>query len=114
MEHEIGPIDLVAVNLYPFKSTLASGGDIDACIENIDIGGPALIRAAAKNHNFVTVVINPADYPLVMAEMEQHDGATTPALRRRMAGLAFSRVAAYDAAISTWLAQIQGELSPTG
>jgi len=112
MEHEIGPIDLVAVNLYPFESTLASGGDIDACIENIDIGGPALIRAAAKNHNFVTVVINPADYPLVTAEMEQHDGATTPALRRRLAGLAFSRVAAYDAAISTWLAQIQGELFP--
>jgi phosphoribosylaminoimidazolecarboxamide formyltransferase/IMP cyclohydrolase len=111
-EQGIAPIDLVVVNLYPFETTLAAGGDIEACLEKIDIGGPAMIRAAAKNHDFVTVVVNPADYPLVTAEMTENDGATTAALRRRLAGLAFSRVAAYDAAISNWLAQIQGELFP--
>jgi phosphoribosylaminoimidazolecarboxamide formyltransferase/IMP cyclohydrolase len=108
----IAPIDLVVVNLYPFEATLSAGGSIEDCIENIDIGGPALIRAAAKNHDFVTVIVNPADYPLVSAEMAESGGATSPALRRRLAGLAFSRVAAYDAAISNWLAQVQGELFP--
>jgi len=108
----IAPIDLVVVNLYPFEATLASGGDVAACIENIDIGGPTLIRAAAKNHGFVTVLVNPADYPLVTAEMTENGNATTAALRRRLAALAFSRTAAYDAAISTWLSQVQGELFP--
>jgi len=111
-EQGIRPIDLVAVNLYPFEATLAAGGDFAECIENIDIGGPAMIRAAAKNHDFVTVSVSPADYPLIAREMTENAGATTAALRQRLAGLAFSRTASYDAAISHWMAQVQGELFP--
>ena len=111
-EQGIAPIDLVAVNLYPFEATLAGGGDFAECIENIDIGGPAMIRAAAKNHDFVAVSVNPADYTLIAAEMLEHGGATTAALRRRLAWLAFSRTASYDAAISNWMAQTEGELFP--
>jgi len=103
-EHGIAPIDLVVVNLYPFERTVAAGADFETCIENIDIGGPALIRAAAKNHEAVTVVTDAADYELVMAEMTAHGGATTPALRRRLAGIAYARTASYDAAIGAWFA----------
>ncbi len=110
--HGIAPIDLVVINLYPFEATLAAGGSFEACVENIDIGGPALIRAAAKNHDDVAVVVNPADYAAVMAEMEANDGATTLALRRRLAALAYARTAAYDSTIGNWLAQVQGELFP--
>src|SRR5262249_45003343 len=81
--HRIAPIDLVVVNLYPFEQTVARGADTATCVENIDIGGPALIRAAAKNHDFVTVVVDPADYAAVRQEMEANDGATTLALRRK-------------------------------
>jgi phosphoribosylaminoimidazolecarboxamide formyltransferase / IMP cyclohydrolase len=106
--HGIAPIDLVVVNLYPFESTVAGGGDFDTCIENIDIGGPALIRAAAKNHAFVTVVTDADDYEAVIAEMKANNGATTPELRQRLAGAAYARTAAYDAAISTWFAGQEG------
>ncbi|HEV7371583.1 bifunctional phosphoribosylaminoimidazolecarboxamide formyltransferase/IMP cyclohydrolase [Arenibaculum sp.] len=108
-EHDIPPIDLVVVNLYPFEATVARGASFDDCIENIDIGGPALIRAAAKNHAFVTVVTDPADYAAVMEEMRANGDATTAALRRRLAGAAYARTAAYDAAIGRWFAGVEGE-----
>jgi len=101
--HGIAPIDLVAVNLYPFAATVAGGADRAACIETIDIGGPALIRAAAKNHAFVTVVTDAADYAAVTAEMAAQGGATTAALRERLARAAFAHTAAYDAAIAGWM-----------
>jgi phosphoribosylaminoimidazolecarboxamide formyltransferase/IMP cyclohydrolase len=110
--HDIRPIDLLVVNLYPFEATAAKGGAFDACIENIDIGGPALIRAAAKNHAFVTVVVDPADYGPVMEEIAAKGGATTPELRRRLAAAAFARTAAYDAAIASWFAKVEGEPFP--
>jgi len=111
-DHAIPAIDLLAVNLYPFEATVAAGRDFANCIENIDIGGPALIRAGAKNHASVTVVVEPADYPLLLAEMEKNRGATTPELRRSLASKAFARTAAYDAAISSWFAETLGERMP--
>jgi phosphoribosylaminoimidazolecarboxamide formyltransferase/IMP cyclohydrolase len=110
--HDIRPIDLVVVNLYPFEATVARGADGAECIENIDIGGPALIRAAAKNHDGVTIVTDPADYDEVLAEIEQQGGATTLDLRRRLAGLAYARTGAYDAAIAQWMAAQRGETFP--
>ncbi|MEQ8388733.1 MAG: bifunctional phosphoribosylaminoimidazolecarboxamide formyltransferase/IMP cyclohydrolase [Alphaproteobacteria bacterium] len=110
--HGITPIDLVVVNLYPFEATVDSGADFDACVENIDIGGPALIRAAAKNHGDVTIVVDPADYEAVRSEMTANQGATTAGLRRRLARKAYARTAAYDAAISGWLAGELGEAWP--
>ncbi len=107
-EHGIAPIDLVAVNLYPFEASVARGADFAECIENIDVGGPAMIRSAAKNHAFVTVVVDPADYAAVMADMEANDGATSESLRRRLAAAAFARTAAYDAAIGEWFAGQEG------
>jgi phosphoribosylaminoimidazolecarboxamide formyltransferase/IMP cyclohydrolase len=104
-DHDIAPIDLVVVNLYPFEATVAAGADFETCVENIDIGGPALIRAAAKNHESVTVVTDAEDYDAVMADMQAHNGATTDALRRGLAGTAYARTAAYDAAIGRWFAQ---------
>ncbi|MBF0251327.1 MAG: bifunctional phosphoribosylaminoimidazolecarboxamide formyltransferase/IMP cyclohydrolase [Alphaproteobacteria bacterium] len=103
-DHGIAPIDLLCVNLYPFEETLAGGAGYDDCIENIDIGGPAMIRAAAKNHGDVTVVVEPEDYRRVMDEMKAHSGATTLDTRKFLAQRAYARTAAYDAAISTWLA----------
>ena len=111
-EHGIQPIDLLAVNLYPFEATVAKGADFAECIENIDIGGPALIRAASKNHAFVTVVVDPADYGAVMEEMAANDGATTPDTRKRLAAAAYSRTGAYDAAISGWFNGQTGESFP--
>jgi phosphoribosylaminoimidazolecarboxamide formyltransferase / IMP cyclohydrolase len=108
----IRAIDLLAVNLYPFRDTLARGAPVEECIENIDIGGPALIRAAAKNHADVTVATDPADYALVLEEMARTDGATGIALRRRLAGLAYARTAAYDAAIAQWFAARENETFP--
>ena len=102
--HGIAPIDLLVVNLYPFEATVAKGADYDTCIENIDIGGPAMIRAAAKNHADVAVVVDVADYGAVLAELSSHDGGTTLALRKKLAQKAYARTAAYDAAISTWFA----------
>jgi phosphoribosylaminoimidazolecarboxamide formyltransferase/IMP cyclohydrolase len=110
-EHGIGPIDLVYVNLYPFESTIAAGADEATAIENIDIGGPAMIRSAAKNHGYVAVCTEPADLQEVIAAL-QSDGATTLELRRRLAARAYARTAAYDAAISGWFAKVLGEAAP--
>jgi phosphoribosylaminoimidazolecarboxamide formyltransferase / IMP cyclohydrolase len=110
--HGIAPIDLLVVNLYPFEAAVAKGALYEECIENIDIGGPAMVRAAAKNHAGVTVVVDPADYPRVTAEMKANGGATTPALRKALAAKAYARTAAYDAAISAWLADEVGERAP--
>ncbi|MEM9575413.1 MAG: bifunctional phosphoribosylaminoimidazolecarboxamide formyltransferase/IMP cyclohydrolase [Pseudomonadota bacterium] len=103
-DHDIGPIDLVVVNLYPFEDTVAKGAEYAEVIENIDIGGPAMIRSAAKNHGFVTVVVDVEDYEAVIAELEAHGGQTTYALRQRLAQTAYARTAAYDTAVSTWMA----------
>lgn len=111
--HGIAPIDLLVVNLYPFEAAVAKGADFAQCIENIDIGGPAMIRAAAKNHASVTVVVEPEDYALVLKEIAAGKGATSPELRRRLAAKAYARTAAYDAAISTWFAGRNGEDMPT-
>src|SRR5690348_2097374 len=102
--HGIAPIDLLVVNLYPFEATVEKGADFAECIENIDIGGPAMIRAAAKNHDDVAVVVEAADYQAVLDELVANGGATTLALRRRLAAKAYARTAAYDAAISNWFA----------
>jgi phosphoribosylaminoimidazolecarboxamide formyltransferase / IMP cyclohydrolase len=102
--HEIGPIDLVVVNLYPFEATVAKGAGREEIIENIDIGGPSMVRSAAKNHGFVTILTDPADYATLVEEMNANDGATTQAFRTRMAGKAYARTAAYDAAIASWFA----------
>src|SRR6202047_266957 len=107
-EHGIGEIDLLVANLYPFAATVASGAGRDDCVENIDIGGVALIRAAAKNHEFVTVVTNPADYDAVLGEMMAEGGATSLQLRRRLARKAYALTAAYDAAIARWFEQDEG------
>jgi phosphoribosylaminoimidazolecarboxamide formyltransferase/IMP cyclohydrolase len=110
--HGIGAIDLLVVNLYPFEATVQGGADFARCIENIDIGGPAMIRAAAKNHADVTVVVDPQDYVPLLDELKAHGGATTPALRQRLAAKAYARTAAYDAAISNWFAGQIGETAP--
>src|SRR5207237_6678589 len=102
--HGIAPIDLLVVNLYPFEATVERGAGFEDCIENIDIGGPAMIRAAAKNHDDVAVVVEPKDYQAVLDELAGHGGATTLPLRRRLAAKAYARTAAYDAAISNWFA----------
>src|SRR5512137_934614 len=112
LAHDIRPIDLLVVNLYPFEATLAKGAPYEECVENIDIGGPAMIRAASKNHDDVAVVVDPSDYAVVIDEMASTGGATRLATRRRLAQKAFARTAAYDAAISNWLAVEQGEASP--
>ncbi|MCJ8140724.1 bifunctional phosphoribosylaminoimidazolecarboxamide formyltransferase/IMP cyclohydrolase [Falsirhodobacter halotolerans] len=108
--HGIEPIDLLVVNLYPFEATVARGGSYDDCIENIDIGGPAMIRAASKNHRFVNVVTDVQDYTALLAELDANDGATTFAFRQRLALTAYSRTAAYDAAVSAWMADTLGEV----
>ena len=105
-EHGIAPIDLVVVNLYPFEATVAAGGDYDSCVETIDIGGPALIRAAAKNHAHVAILTDAAQYFTLQEELETR-GGTSLALRRRLAGAAYARTAAYDAAIAAWFARQQ-------
>ena len=102
--HGIGAIDLVVVNLYPFEATVAKGADRAEVIENIDIGGPSMVRSAAKNHGFVTILTDPADYATLVAEMDANGGATTQAFRTRMAGKAYARTAAYDSAIASWFA----------
>lgn len=110
-EHAIPPIDLVVVNLYPFEQTVAKGAALEDCIENIDIGGPALVRAAAKNHDDVAVVVDPADYAEVTVEIEKH-GGTTLELRKRLAAKAFARTSAYDSAIANWFAAELKEEAP--
>ncbi|SLN36101.1 bifunctional phosphoribosylaminoimidazolecarboxamide formyltransferase/IMP cyclohydrolase [Pseudooctadecabacter jejudonensis] len=111
-DHGIGAIDLLVVNLYPFEDALARGADYDDMIENIDIGGPAMIRAAAKNHAFVNVVVDVQDYEAVLAELDANDGATTYAFRQTLAQAAYARTAAYDAAVSGWMAGAIGNDAP--
>ena len=110
-KHGIVGVDLLYVNLYPFEATVAAGGDFDACVETIDIGGPAMIRSAAKNHAYVAVCTTPQDVAEVIAAAKA-DGATTLALRRTLAARAFARTAAYDAAIAAWFAGQQGDAWP--
>ena len=110
--HGIEPIDLLVVNLYPFEATVARGAAYAECIENIDIGGPAMIRAGAKNHAFVAVVVDVQDYPAVLAEMDAHGTQTSLPFRQRQAQIAYARTAAYDAAVSTWMAGAIGEVVP--
>jgi len=109
--HGIAGIDLLVANLYPFEATVARGADFTACVETIDVGGPAMIRAAAKNHGSVAVVVDPQDYAPVLAEIAA-TGGVSEALRRRLAATAFARSAAYDAAVSAWLADAAGEACP--
>ncbi|MGH7030766.1 MAG: bifunctional phosphoribosylaminoimidazolecarboxamide formyltransferase/IMP cyclohydrolase [Stellaceae bacterium] len=108
----IVPIDLLVCNLYPFGQTVAGGATREVCIENIDIGGVALLRAAAKNHDSVTVVGDPADYDAVLTALAAANGSVGTALRRRLAGQAYAATAAYDAAIAEWLAREEGETLP--
>src|SRR6056297_3060184 len=108
----IGAIDLLVVNLYPFEAAVARGADHAEVVENIDIGGPAMIRAAAKNHAFVTTVVDVEDYPALLDEMRERDGATSLAFRTRMAGIAYQRTAGYDAAVSSWFALKQPAEAP--
>jgi phosphoribosylaminoimidazolecarboxamide formyltransferase/IMP cyclohydrolase len=108
----IRPIDILVVNLYPFEQTVAGKADFATCIENIDIGGPAMIRAAAKNHQDVAVLVDAKDYAAVLDELANHQGMTTLMLRRRLAAKAYARTAAYDAAISDWFAEQLGQTTP--
>ncbi|MEL6522521.1 MAG: bifunctional phosphoribosylaminoimidazolecarboxamide formyltransferase/IMP cyclohydrolase [Pseudomonadota bacterium] len=108
--HGIGPIDLLISNLYPFESTVATGADYATCIENIDIGGPAMIRAASKNHEDVCVIVDVEDYSALLEQLAE--GGTTLAFRQKMAQIAYARTAAYDAAVSTWMAAAIGEATP--
>ncbi len=110
--HGIKPIDLLVVNLYPFEATVAKGAAFDECIENIDIGGPAMIRAAAKNHADVAVVVEAEDYAKVLNELAQHSGMTSLELRMKLAAKAYARTAAYDAAISNWFADTLHDNAP--
>ncbi|WP_300973245.1 bifunctional phosphoribosylaminoimidazolecarboxamide formyltransferase/IMP cyclohydrolase [Sphingomonas sp. LHG3406-1] len=112
-EHGIGFIDLLVVNLYPFEKTVAGGADRDTVIENIDIGGPSMVRSSAKNHRYVACVTDPGDYPALLAELHEHGGMTSLGLRKRLAAKAFARTAAYDSAIASWFAFAdQGEAMP--
>ena len=103
-EHGIVDIDLAVINLYPFEEVRSKGGDYPTTVENIDIGGPAMIRASAKNHAYVTVITNPADYDALIGELKSNAGSTSYDFRRKMAAAAYARTAAYDAAISNWFA----------
>ena len=110
--HGIQPIDLLVVNLYPFEETVAGGANYATAIENSDIGGPAMIRAAAKNHGFVGVVVDVEDYDAVLAELANNDGQTSYAFRQRLAQTAYARTGAYDAAVSTWMANALDQATP--
>ncbi|MDF1802377.1 bifunctional phosphoribosylaminoimidazolecarboxamide formyltransferase/IMP cyclohydrolase [Thalassovita sp.] len=111
-EHDIGGIDLLVVNLYPFEAALARGAEYNEMIENIDIGGPAMIRAAAKNHGFVTTVVDVEDYSALLGELDANDGQTSYSFRQKMAQIAYARTGAYDAAVSTWMAGAIGQDTP--
>ena len=111
-EHGIPFIDLLYVNLYPFEETVAKGAAYEDCVENIDIGGPAMIRAAAKNHAWVNVCVDGADVDRVLADMAKHDGHTGLELRKALAGKAYGRTAAYDAAISNWFSDTLEDPAP--
>ena len=111
-EHKIPQIDLVVVNLYPFEETISQGAPFEACIENIDIGGPALIRAAAKNHASVTVATSPSQYKVIQDTLAKNSGATTLKLRRELAATAYAHTAAYDSMIANWFSSLEGDRFP--
>jgi phosphoribosylaminoimidazolecarboxamide formyltransferase/IMP cyclohydrolase len=111
-EHGIPAIDLLIVNLYPFAATVASGAGEDDCVENIDIGGPAMIRAAAKNYHDVTVIVSPDDYHPLLAELAAQGGATGLDFRRRRAAAAYAHTAAYDSTVAQWFAERIGDPMP--
>ena len=111
-EHGIPPIDLLLIDLYPFESVVAAGGDRDQCVETIDIGGPAMIRSAAKNHRFVCVVTDREDYPRLLDQLESTGGGTSLEFRTDLAGIALSRTAAYDTSIANWIAKEAGVTEP--
>ncbi len=111
-DHGIGNIDLVVVNLYPFEETVTRGAGYNECVENIDIGGPAMIRAAAKNHAAVSVVVDPSDYATVLSELQDNSGVTTLLTRQRLAAKAYARTGTYDAAISNWFSGELGQDAP--
>lgn len=110
--HDIAPIDLVVVNLYPFEATVARGADEETVIENIDIGGPSMVRSAAKNHEFVAILTSPDQYEQLAEELKTHNGATSFAFRKSCAASAYAKTAAYDSAISQWFAKQAGEKFP--
>ncbi len=111
-QHDIAPIDLVIVNLYPFEETVASGADENTIIENIDIGGPSMVRSAAKNHDFVTIITSPDQYETLTNELKTNDGQTSFAFRKHCAAKAYAKTAAYDSAISNWFMQQEGVKFP--
>ncbi|HEY6916611.1 MAG TPA: bifunctional phosphoribosylaminoimidazolecarboxamide formyltransferase/IMP cyclohydrolase, partial [Allosphingosinicella sp.] len=112
-EHGIGVIDLVVVNLYPFAETVAKGAGRDEIIENIDIGGPSMVRSAAKNHAHVAIVTDPADYAELIGELEDNGGMTSLSFRKRLAAKAFAATAAYDGMIASWFCFAdQGQMFP--
>lgn len=104
LSNDIKPIDLVVMNLYPFEATVASGAEFEMCVENIDIGGPSMLRSSAKNHAYVTIVTSPRQYESLITELVATAGATTLASRKRFAAQAFATSAAYDSAISAYFA----------
>ncbi len=112
-KHKIAPIDLLVVNLYPFEQALGAGKTYDEMIETIDVGGPAMIRGAAKNHASVAVVVDPSDYTALIAELEANAGGTSLDLRRRLAAKAYARTSAYDTAIAEWLGGEAGVITPS-
>ena len=110
-EHGIAPIDLVCVSLYPFANTIAKAGVTEEeAIEQIDIGGPAMIRSASKNYEFVTVVTSPDQYARVVADIAANHGATTPTLRKQLAAEAFDHTAKYDTMIAAWMARVEANV----
>ena len=111
--HNIDAIDIAVINLYPFEEVRAAGGDYATTVENIDIGGPAMVRAAAKNHAYVSVITDPADYDRLIAALKENGGATPYRLRQELAAKAYARTAAYDAAISGWFAEALALEAPT-
>src|SRR5215470_5634243 len=112
-DHHIPAVDLLVVNLYPFEAAVAKGASFEDCIENIDIGGPAMIRSAAKNHADVAVVVEAEDYTTLLGELSKHGGSTTFSLRKKLAAKAYARTASYDAAISNWFAKELGDQAPS-
>jgi phosphoribosylaminoimidazolecarboxamide formyltransferase/IMP cyclohydrolase len=112
-DHGIRPFDLVVINLYPFEEVRRAGGDYASTVENIDIGGPAMVRASAKNHAYVGIVTDPTDYPLVLEALEENTGSLSYLFRQKLAAKAFARTAAYDAAISGWFAEALSIEHPT-
>ena len=109
-ENGIKNIDLVVMNLYPFENTVASGAIFDKCVENIDIGGPSMLRSSAKNHAYVAILSNPSQYEAFTKSFLAHDGATTLALRKKLAAVAFATSAAYDSHIARYFAaQLENE-----